>query len=45
MALAKQLVEEGRTQEAIVVLQAECQKQPDNAEAWRVMGTLYQEND
>ena len=45
LALAKQLIEEGRNQEAIVCLQAEVTKTPENAEAWRLMGQLYQEND
>ena len=45
VALAKQLIQEGRVQEAIVCLQAEVQKNLENAEAWRIMGQLYQEND
>lgn len=38
MKLAKQLVEDGKTQEAILCLEAEVQKNPENAEAWRIMG-------
>ena len=45
MAQAKNLVEERQSQEAIVCLQAEVQKNPENAAAWRLMGQLYQEND
>ena len=55
LRLAKQLVEvliyqsyfiqDCKTQEAIVCLQAEVQKNQENAEAWRLMGQLYQEND
>ena len=36
--LAKQLIEDGHTQEAIVCLQAEVTKNAENAEAWRLMG-------
>eukprot|EP00347_Sterkiella_histriomuscorum_P009094 403342540 len=45
LKIAKQLVEEGQSQEAVVCLQAEVTKNPENAEAWRLMGQLYQEND
>lgn len=45
LGMAKELVENGRAQEAIVCLQAEVQKNAENAEAWRLMGQLYQEND
>lgn len=45
LKLAKQLVEEGKTQEAILCLEAEVQKNHENAEAWRLMGQLFQEND
>lgn len=45
LKLAKQLVEDQKTQDAIVCLQAEVTKNPENAEAWRLMGQLLQEND
>lgn len=45
LKLAKQLVEQQKTQEAIECLQAEVTKNPESAEAWRLMGQLLQEND
>lgn len=39
--LTKQLIDDGKAQEGIVCLQAEVQKNPENAEAWRLMGQLY----
>ena len=45
LTLSKQLIEDGRVQEAIICLQAEVQQNLENAEAWRLMGQLYQEND
>lgn len=38
LQFAKQLIEDGRIQDAIVCLQAEVQKNAENAEAWRLMG-------
>jgi len=45
MKVVKALIEDNKSQEAIICLQAEVQKNPDNAEAWRLMGQIYQEND
>ena len=42
---AKALIEAGKIQEAVLCLEAEVQKNKDGAEAWRLLGLLYQEND
>ena len=42
---AKELIENGRIDDAILALEAEVQKNPDNASAWRLLGQLHQEND
>ena len=39
------LIDEGKIQEAILCLEAEVQQKQDNAEAWRLLGVLFQEND
>ena len=31
--------------EAVLALEAECQRNPGNAEAWRLLGTVQAEND
>ena len=31
--------------EAVLALEAECQRSPSNAEAWRLLGTVQAEND
>jgi len=43
--VAKKLIAEGKIQEAILCLEAEVQKNKENAEAWRLLGVLFQEND
>ena len=45
MDRAKELIEQGKIQEAILCLEAEVQKNKENAEGWRILGSLYQEND
>ena len=45
LAKAKELIEEGKIQEAILCLEAEVQMNKENAEAWRILGQLFQEND
>ncbi len=42
---AKNLIEENKSQEAILCLEAEVQENRENSEAWRILGQLYQEND
>lgn len=42
---AKQLINEGKIQEAILCLEAEVQINQGNGEAWRILGSLFQEND
>jgi len=43
--LAKKLISEAKSQEALVVLEAECQKNEDNSEAWVLLGKIHSEND
>jgi peroxin-5 len=43
--LAKKLILEGKSQEAKRVLEAECQKNGDNTEAWTILGRIHSEND
>ena len=38
---AKELIENGRIDDAILALEAEVQKNPDNASAWRLLGQLH----
>lgn len=45
MEKARALIEQGQIQEAILCLEAEVQKNKENAVAWRMMGQLLQEND
>ena len=45
LAAAKQMIEDMKIQDAILVLEAEVQENTTNAEAWRILGQLYQEND
>ena len=42
---AKELIEQQKMQEAIMCLEAEVQKNTPETEAWRLLGSLYQEND
>ena len=42
---AKQLIEQGKIQEAVLCLEAEVQHHKESSEAWRLLGQLYQEND
>jgi len=42
---AKLLIEAQKIQEAVLCLEAEVQENGQNAEAWRILGQLYQEND
>ena len=41
LAKAKELIEAGRIQEAILCLEAEVQMNKENAEAWRILGQLF----
>ena len=45
LAQARELVEQGKMQEAMLCLEAEVQKNPQNHEAWKLLGQLYQESD
>ena len=45
LARARELVEQGKMQEAMLCLEAEVQKNVQNAEAWKLLGQLYQESD
>ena len=45
LELAKKLIEDNKSQEAILCLEAEVQENKENSEAWRILGQLYQEND
>lgn len=45
LALAMQLLREGRDREALLALEAEVQKHPDSSEGWRQLGQLYAELD
>lgn len=38
LAKAKELIEQGKIQEAILCLEAEVQMNKENAEAWRMLG-------
>ena len=41
----KELFKRGVLSEAILALEAECQRHPENAEAWRLLGTVQAEAD
>jgi hypothetical protein len=45
LAKAYELIEQQKMQEAIMCLEAEVQKNSPETEAWRLLGSLYQEND
>ena len=45
VALAQELIEQCKAQEAITCLEAEVQNNKQNSVAWRMLGQLYQEND
>ncbi len=45
LELAKKLIAEERSQDAIMVLEAEVQKNPASSEGWRLLGQLHAEND
>lgn len=44
-AKGKELFRRGVLTEAVLALEAECQRNPGNAEAWRLLGTVQAEND
>jgi peroxin-5 len=41
----KELFRRGLLSEAVLALEAECQRSPHNSEAWRLLGTVQAEND
>lgn len=41
----KELFRKGLLSEAVLALEAECQRNPNNSEAWRLLGTVQAEND
>ncbi|KAI7842283.1 hypothetical protein COHA_003924 [Chlorella ohadii] len=45
LAKGKDLFRRGVLSEAVLALEAECQRNPSNAEAWRLLGTVQAEND
>merc|ERR1719487_23826 len=45
LALAQQLIREGKDKEAMRALEAEVQKNPESSEGWRMLGQLYAEQD
>lgn len=45
MQIAKDKLLDGQTAEAILALEAEAQKRPDNSEAWSLLGKIHQQND
>ncbi|PSC73938.1 Peroxisome biogenesis 5 [Micractinium conductrix] len=45
LAKGKDLFRRGVLTEAVIALEAECQRNPGNAEAWRLLGTVQAEND
>mmetsp|Transcript_32744 Transcript_32744/g.71486 ORF Transcript_32744/g.71486 Transcript_32744/m.71486 type:complete len:786 (-) Transcript_32744:119-2476(-) len=45
LALAQQLLREGRDREALMALEAEVQRNPESSEGWRQLGQLYAELD
>ncbi|GAB4823917.1 hypothetical protein N2152v2_010963 [Parachlorella kessleri] len=44
-AKGKDLFKRGVLSEAVLALEAECQRNPSNSEAWRLLGTVQAEND
>ena len=44
-AKGKALFQSGLLSEAVLALEAEVQRQPQNVEAWRLLGTVHAEND
>ena len=44
-AKGKSLFQGGLLSEAVLALEAEVQRQPQNVEAWRLLGTVHAEND
>ena len=44
-AKGKSLFQSGLLSEAVLALEAEVQRQPQNVEAWRLLGTVHAEND
>jgi len=44
-AKGRDLFRRGILNEAVLALEAECQRNPSNAEAWRLLGTVQAEND
>ncbi len=44
-AKGKALFKSGLLSEAVLALEAEVQRRPDNVEAWRLLGTVHAEND
>ncbi len=45
LAKGKSLFQSGLLSEAVLALEAEVQRQPQNVEAWRLLGTVHAEND
>ena len=45
LAKGKALFQSGLLSEAVLALEAEVQRQPQNVEAWRLLGTVHAEND
>jgi hypothetical protein len=43
--LALKLIEEGQDEEAILVLEAEVQRDPESSEGWRIMGEIHASRD
>lgn len=41
----KDLFKKGILSEAVLAFEAECQRNPGNSEAWRLLGTVHSEND
>lgn len=43
--IAQKLFQEGNIQQAVLASEANVQKNPENSEAWRMLGTCYAENE
>jgi peroxin-5 len=43
--LALELINQGRNNQAILALEAHLQKRPEDADTWRILGRILQEND
>lgn len=41
----RQLFQQGLLTEAVLAIEAECQRHPNNSEAWKLLGTVQAEND